>query len=140
MEDSTKGIGSSTEPLVGVAARWPGRLGTGFVPISSAFLRLYHRLRPHENARGLTSTEAMLVIHLLDHKWTHEAPFPTVGLLAERLGCTPRAVRQSLANLEQLGLIRRQPSKYGPNRYFFDGLYAKLEVLLTAEQAEKAAA
>ena len=50
---------------VGVAARWPGRLTKGgFVPVSSYFMANYHRLRPHEGARGLSSAEAMVIIRL----------------------------------------------------------------------------
>lgn len=122
-----------------VSKRWTPLLARRFCAVSSAFLEHYHDLRPHPGARGLTSTEAMLVIQLFDFKWDERAPFPTVRKLATRLGITPRAVRSALKSLEDGNYIKRVPMPDGgPNRYHFDGLFTSLERLLQ-EKAKEAA-
>ena len=125
----------------GVEARWPGALGEQFVPVSSFFLRNYTKLRPHPNARGLSSTEVMVLIHLLDHKWTDKAPFPTMNTLASRMGISARAVRHSVRELELAGYLeRRRKTSYGPNHYYFEGLWNALNELQAQENALKAEA
>lgn len=122
-----------------ISKRWTPLLGRRFCAVSSAFLEHYHELRPHPGARGLTSTEAMLVVQLFDFKWDERAPFPTVRKLASRMGITPRAVRAALKSLEDSKYIKRDPMPDGgPNRYHFDGLFAALEALLQ-EKAKEAA-
>lgn len=113
-----------------VAERWTPLLGEQFCPVSSAFLRYYHRLQPAPGVRGLNSTEALLVIHLMDHKWGEAAPFPGVETLAERLGLSDRAVRKALARLGECGYVVREPVPGRSNRYRLDGLFAALEELL----------
>jgi DNA-binding transcriptional ArsR family regulator len=119
-----------------IAARWTERLATRFCPVSSYFLANYHRLAPHEGADGLTSTEAMLVIHLVDHKWSADAPFPTTGTLAKRMGISQRQVRHTLKRLEDLGFVlRERPSMSSANRYRLEPLFAKLEALIDQDVA-----
>ena len=128
------------KPNYSVQARWTERLGKRFCPVSSVFLANYHRLRPHENARGLNSTEAMLVIQILDHKWTTKAPWPSVPTLAKRLGISTRAVRAALKSLEDGGWLRREYRNHGTNLFHFDGLFAALEALMDADNAQQAVA
>lgn len=119
-----------------VAARWSTRLATRFCPVPTYFLENYHRLRPGPNANGLSSTEAMVVIHLVSFKWSARAPFPTVGTIAERMGLHERSVRAAVRNLEQLGYLKREFSRHGgPNRYHFDGLIQALEALMDQDLA-----
>ena len=117
-----------------VEARWSPTLAKGgWSPVPSFFLKNYHRLKPEgmPDARGLNSTEAMLILQICDFKWTTEAPFPKVSTLAKHLGIKERQVRQSLKNLEELKLVRREP-KYtgGPNQYFFEGLLERLHRMM----------
>lgn len=121
----------------GVEARWPGRLSKEqFVPVSSYFLANYHRLRPHPGAAGLTSTEAMLIIQILDHKWSEKAPFPSIGRLADRMGMGKRHIRNTLKRLGELGYVRRvQISDSSTNRFYFEGLYEALEELMDQDVA-----
>lgn len=122
-----------------VQARWSEKLGKHFCPVSSYFLANYHRLRPFEAARGLNSSEAMLLIHILDHKWTEKAPWPAVGTLARRMGITPRAVRMLLKSLEESKYIRRELRSNGRTTlYHLDGLQRALEKLFDEDQAAKA--
>jgi DNA-binding HxlR family transcriptional regulator len=121
-----------------VEARWTKPLAERFCPVSSFYLHAYHRLRPHEGARGLNSSEALLIIHLIDFKWGEEAPWTTVPLLAKRMGLSPRQVRATLRSLEQLGYVQRAASMSGgPNRYHLDGLFRALEKLMAEDAAAK---
>ena len=117
-----------------VENRWTPRLGKQFCPVSSYFLANYHRLRPHESAQGLSSTEVMVVIHLMDHKWDSRAPYPTLGRLAERMGLSTRAVRSALQTLQGLGYVQREASPSGgPNKYHLEGLFNALEALMDGD-------
>jgi DNA-binding transcriptional ArsR family regulator len=123
----------------GVEKRWTPLLAKRFCPVSSAFLEHYHELRGVPGGRGLNSTEAMLIVQLMDFKWTEKAPFPTVKRLATRMSLSPRMIRTALKSLEDNGFIRRDPMPDGgPNRYYFDGLFKALEDLVR-RKAEEAA-
>lgn len=115
-----------------VAARWTPRLAENhFTAVSAVFLENLQRLRPHDGARGLNPTEAMVIIQLMSFKWDARAPFPALTTIADRLGLAPRTVRATVKRLEELGYIRREASTFGgTNRYHFDGLFRALEALL----------
>lgn len=116
-----------------VSERWTSPLARQFCPVSSAFLQHYHRLRPAPGAPGLNSTEALLIIHLMDYKWDQRAPFPAVETLAQRMGMSDRAVRKAVARLEACGYVVREQVPGRSNRYRLDGLFAALEELLNEE-------
>jgi predicted transcriptional regulator len=122
-------------PKVGVHARWTPKLGRSFCPVSSYFLANYHRLGP-EGSGGLTSTQAMLIIQVLDHQWREQAPHPSIETLAQRLGLSTRAVRQALAHLTNLGLLARARGPRGRNRFIFKGLYGALEKMMSEDQTK----
>lgn len=122
-----------------VTTRWgSARLGNQFTPVSAHFLEHYHRLAPFEKgAAGLSSTEAMLIIHLMSFKWDVEAPYPTLKTLATRMGLSPRQIRSTLSRLEALGMLRREPapkSPVGANAYNLSPLFERLEALLDADE------
>lgn len=114
-----------------MADRWTPKLArSGFCPVSSYFLANYHRLKPHPGAEGLSSTEAMVLIQILDFKWDSKMPFPTISTLATRMGLAPRTVRAAIARVEALGYVERVLAPNGgPNRYKFDGLFKALEAM-----------
>ena len=114
-----------------VAVRWTEKLASaGYSPVPSYFLKNYHRLRPHAGADGLTSTEAMIILQIMDFRWDARAPFPTVTTIAKQMGLQARTVRAAIARMESLKYIRRQlAANGGPNRYHFDGLFAALDAL-----------
>jgi hypothetical protein len=119
-----------------VERRWTKRLSGQFCPVSSYFLRNYHRLRPNEGSQGLNNTEAMTLIQIMDHKWDERAPWPTVGALATRLGVSERTVRATIKRLEELKYIQREYAPHGgPNRYHLDGLFKALEEMMDADLA-----
>lgn len=127
------GKSSGDEPRQGFKARWGEKLEPlGFCPVSSFFLKNYSTLLGPNS--GLSPADAMLVIHILDHKWDDKDPFPTVKSLAAKMGVTPRSVRKRLQVLESLELIQRIPAlSGGPNRYRFTGLIERLERLMAEE-------
>jgi DNA-binding MarR family transcriptional regulator len=117
-----------------VAARWSPRLAQSFSPVPEYFLANYHRLRPREDAQGLTSTEAMVIVQLMSFKWDSRAPFPTIGKIAKRMGLAERTIREAVRRLEQLGYLQREFSPHGgPNRYHVEGLVRALEALMDAD-------
>lgn len=125
----------------GVDRRWTPLLAKKFCPVSSIFLEHYHELQPRAGARAMNSTEAMLIIQLLDFKWDERAPFPTVKRIAMRMGLSVRMIRTAMKNLEDGGYIRRDPmSDGGPNRYYFEGLFTALEKFVPAKASAQEAA
>ena len=123
----------------GVDQRWSPALAKKFCPVSSIFLEHYHELAPVPGGRGMTSTEAMLIIQILDYKWDSRAPFPTVKTLAKRMGLSARMIRTALKNLEDGQYIRREPfPNGGPNRYHFEGLFTALEKFVQVQALEAA--
>lgn len=134
-----------------VGARWTPKLARNFTPVSLAFLELYRDLprgagrkrrvrRGDMDAadRGLTPTEALLIVHLISYKWDERAPFPTLATLAKRMGLTTRAVRNALSSLESMGYLRREVDKRGaPSKYHFEGLFSALEQLVDEREARR---
>lgn len=132
--------GPSQRPERAVGERWTPKLASkGWSPVSSFFLANYHRLDSGPGTKPLSSTAAMLVVQLIDHKWTRDAPFPTVKRLATRMGLTDRSIRLILNTLNELGLVRREPRYVGgPNEYHLDGLFQRLEGMMTADAGDDA--
>ncbi len=120
-----------------IANRWTPKLAKQFCPVSSYFLKNYRRLKPHDGAKGLSNTEAMLIIHIMDHKWGPQAPWPTVKTLATRMSLNVRTVRAMVKRLEGLDYIKREPMLYGPNRYQMQPLFDALEKLMIEDAEEK---
>lgn len=119
-----------------IVARWGEKLGASFTPIPTFFLQAYHRLghrpgtTPAEGTKGLSSTEVLVVVHLMSYRWGMGAPHPSLKTIAERMGMTQRGVRLALKRLDDLGYIRREYSdKGGTTRYHFEGLIQVLEEL-----------
>lgn len=126
----------------GISTRWGGyeELAESWVPISHFFLQNYHRLKPNPGASGLSSTEAMLIVHLMSYKWDQDDPYPSVGELAKRLGVSRRQARHTIKTLEDLKLLRRKNRPNGgTNAYDLSQLFDRL-MELYAEDLETAEA
>ena len=114
-----------------IAAQWTPALAEGkWTPVVDRFLHCYHKLE-------MTSSEAMVIIHIMSHKWTADLPFPAIGTLSERMGVTETAVRNNLRSLEKKSLLRRLPQKGKANLYDLKPLFKFLE--LSDAELEKAA-
>lgn len=72
----------------------------------------------------------MLVIHLMRHKWTSEAPYPSFKTLAKRMGVSPQAARIHARKLETKNYLKREFKTGEPNRFHLAGLFSALEELL----------
>lgn len=103
-------------------------LQLGFCLVPSLLLRAQARLK-------LTAAHLAIVLHLADYWWdTDRRPYPAKKTLGERLGVSPRQAQRYVAELEQMGLLRRIP-RTAPNRgkltneYDLSGLVARLKEL-----------
>lgn len=114
--------------------RWaPSLKADGFVPVSTFFLENYHRLKPYD----LTYGEAMFVIHLMQHKWDENAPFPAYKTIAQRMHVSAKSARRWAASLDRKGYLKREMRIGATNRFHLKGLLDALVSLKGAEKKEK---
>lgn len=119
-------------PAREVWRRWtPKLVADGWTPVSDYFLESYRRL-------GLTTSEAMLVIQILRHKWDEKPPRPSFKTLALRMGITDTAVRGHARELERKGCIRRIKRIGKSNQFDFGPLFDSLERLRDQDATKKA--
>lgn len=103
--------------------RWsPVLKKDGHVQVSAYFLDHYHHLQPY----GLTHGEAMFVVHLMQFKWGSQAPFPSYGTLAEKMGVTVKTARRLAASLQQKQYLWREFRTGSTNRFHLDKLIEAL--------------
>jgi hypothetical protein len=115
-----------------VANRWTPKLGKHFTPVSDFFLENYTEL-------GITTTQAMLIIHLMTHKWTEKNPFPGYKLLGKKMGMTDKQVRTHAAKLQADGFLIRIFREGFTNEFDLTPLFAALEELMSEQaKSEKA--
>lgn len=116
-------------PKHALSERWsPLIASTGFTPVPSVFLEHYAKL-------NITTSEAMLLLHLASFKWTRKFPFPSVTLLAKLMGCSERNVRKLCSSLESVGYVRRIGREGTSNQFDLSGLFTKLEGIIRSEEA-----
>ncbi len=128
---------SKTRGEQDVRKRWtPKLVKGGWTPVSDFFLENYHRLRP-----PLTTSEAMLVIHLLKHKWDERPPFPAYKTLAKRMGISITAVRNHARKLDEgKHYVKRMRQYAKPNKFDLTPLFDALEKLRAEQRAARKAA
>lgn len=88
------------------------------MPISTFFLENYHRLKPYD----LTHGEAMFIVHLMQHKWGSDSPFPAYKTIAQRMHVSTKSARRSAASLEGKGYLKREFRVGMTNRFDLKGL------------------
>lgn len=116
-----------------VSARWtPALVNGGWTPVSDYFLDSYTRLTP-----PLTNAEAMLIIHLMRHKWDEAMPFPGFNTLARRMGVTATSVRNHARSLELKGFLRRLKRIGTTNHFDLVPLFQALEKLQAYEAGQR---
>jgi predicted transcriptional regulator len=99
----------------------------GFCILPSLLLRAQARL-------GLSATQLLLVIHLIDFWWSdEEVPWPKKETLGERLGLSDKQVQRLVRALEQRGYVQRvvRTTRHGrtSNGYDLSGLVRRLQEL-----------
>ena len=100
----------------------------GYTGLPSVLIQAQSRL-------GVTSLQFNILVQLLDY-W-HDparAPFPSKQDLADRIGCSAKAIQTNIRALEQQGLVRRVQRKapagdWASNVYDLSGLVAKVQAL-----------
>jgi hypothetical protein len=114
--------------------RWAKELkSAGFVPISTFFLENYHRLKPYD----LTYGEAMFVVHIMQHKWDENAPFPAYKTISHRMHVSAKSARRWAASLEKKGYLKREMRIGETNRFHLKGLMAALVKLKASQEKSK---
>lgn len=122
------------QPSREVSDRWTETLTSeGWPPVSDFFLDHYAKLEP-----AITNAEAMLVIHLIRHKWDNAPPFPGFTTLARRMGISTTAVRAHARSLETKGYLVRQMRVGTTNKFDLTKLFTALELLHAFEKGREA--
>ena len=104
-----------------VGKRWTPALALdGFTPIPTAFLEHYGQL-------GITSSEAMLITHLMSHKWDEKNPFPRFARIAARMDISETATRGHARSLEKKGFLHRIKRPGRSNEFDLTPLFERLE-------------
>ena len=98
------------------------------MPVSTLFLENYHRLKPFD----LTYGEGMFVIHLMQHKWDENAPFPAYKMIAQRMHVSAKSARCWAASLEQKRYLKREMRVGATNRFHLNGL---MDALVSLKKA-----
>jgi DNA-binding MarR family transcriptional regulator len=116
-----------------VSARWtPALTQNGWTPVSDYFLDNYTRLTP-----ALTNSEALLVIHLMRHKWDNAPPFPGFKTLARRMGITDTSARNHARSLERKGYLKREKRVGTTNLFDLTPLFQALEKLQAYQEGQR---
>lgn len=121
------------QPSRQVSNRWTEALTKqGWTPVADFFLDHYARLDP-----PITNAEAMLVIHLIRHKWDDAPPFPGFTTLAKRMGISTTAARAHARSLEGKGYLIRQMRVGTTNKFDLTKLFTALEKMQAFESGKK---
>jgi hypothetical protein len=111
----------------------------GFCIVPSLLLRGQARLK-------VNATQLAILMHLADFWWDADRkPHPSKGTLAERLHLSARQVQRHIAEMEQMGLVKRIERRVSgrgkrSNYYDLSGLVARLkEIEPDFRKAEEAA-
>ena|ERR1051326_1035246 len=116
------------------AKKWTPELeGDGHVQISTYFLENYHRLKPY----SLTHGEAMFIVHLMQHKWGAEAPYPGYKTIAKRMGVSDKTARRLARSLEDKKYLVREIREAKTNRFHLNKLMSALVTLKTGAKTVK---
>ena len=112
---------------------WTKKLAKQFTPVSTYFIGNYHRL-PYP----ITSTEFLLIVHLLKFKWDEAMPYPAIRTLAKTMLKSDAAVRAAARSLEQKKYLKRHMTRGRPNHFDLEPLFKAVEKLYDADQAAEA--
>ena len=105
----------------------------GHVRISTFFLENYHRLKPY----SLTHGEAMFIVHLMQHKWGADAPYPGYKMIAKRMGVSDKTARRLAKSLEDKKYLVREVRQANTNRFHLTKLMGALVVLKNATKPKE---
>lgn len=70
----------------------------GWIPVSRTFLKTYA-------SKGITPTEAMVILHMLAREWVDGKIIPSSTQLAEEMGIHARTVKRAIKGLKDKGVL-----------------------------------
>jgi DNA-binding MarR family transcriptional regulator len=109
-----------------VSDRWtPDLAAGGWLAVPNFFLNHYRDLKD-----PLSTHEFVLVLHVMRHKWSKDAPFPSAKRLARLMGISSTAVRNHLRSLEKKGYLRKVARSGRSNALDLTPLFSALEALM----------
>lgn len=124
------GLRASPPPTNLPSERWtPSLVEAGFIPVARSFLRLYAKLQP-----PLTTSEAILVVHLMDFKRDERHPYPSYKRLGSYMGVSDKAIRKTARNLQNKGYLRRVERTGTSSLFDLRPLFRALEALWATEK------
>lgn len=114
-----------------VSRAWTPQLAkTHYTTIVRGFLNNYSSLDP-----PLSIEEAMFVIHLMQHKWNENAPYPGYRRLARLMGVSDKSVRRYAKSLEKKKYLIRIARPNDTNKFDLRPLFDALEKREAAKEA-----
>lgn len=112
-----------------LAGIWGNKVADhGYVGVPHVMLAMQSRM-------GLNPTQTLVLLQLLDYwRRRNSLPFPSIGMLAMRIGLKERQLRRVLRELEDAGFVtrsRRTLLRGGQTSNYFDltGLVEKVQAL-----------
>lgn len=97
-------------------------ISKGFLPVSRAFLLAYKSM-------GISLEEAMLILHLIDHSWGADRPFPSAEHFARLTGKSGQTIRAYLRSLCHKGFLKAVKSPTGERTFSWEPLLGSLKDL-----------
>ena len=71
----------------------------------------------------------MFVVHLMQHKWGEEAPYPGYKTIAKRMGVSDKTARRLAKSLEEKKYLLREIRQANTNRFHLNKLMSALVTL-----------
>lgn len=99
----------------------------GFLPVSRLFLTNYRHM-------NISMEEAMLILHLLDHSWAAEKPFPSAEYFGKVTGKSGQTIRAYLRSLSFKGYLKPVRNEVGDKTYSYEPLMGALQDLAGVPQ------
>ena len=105
----------------------------GWLPVPKQFLQLTATLKPK-----ISRNRALLLLHLMDFKWTDRSPFVKYETLAKRLGVSAKQVARDAQALERDGYLVIEMRQGRSNTFHLDRFLGALHEAFWVARMEEA--
>ncbi len=105
----------------------PSAHQAGFLPVSRLFLTNYKKM-------NISMEEAMLILHLIDHSWAAERPFPSAEYFGKVTGKSGQTIRAYLRSLSFKGYLTPVKNEINEKTYSWTPLLGALQDLAKVPQ------
>lgn len=132
--------GTPLSPASNAGSALPGD-GKWGVALRAGFQQVPDVLLKHQVRLNLAPLELVVLLNLTLHWWKADnLPYPTINVIAHRIGVSRRTVERALNQLEQSGLVRRTRHERLADgriirRFDLSGLVARLQTLARRDRA-----